>query len=216
MRARSIQDFDEIYLKMLKEFTIKAIETGQRNKNESEDFGIPIFYALILDSSPVNFCDLAIENLCEILKQTQSRDKLWQVLLKCMDNISQGHSAYQSLKLAIRILEGLCTYKSSASMKDDNLKILDEKVGGLIPLVVQNLQNYIYHARTESAKHQEPYKSVLQGRYRHSKNIKKRLEFIEYVLSSRSFAFSREHFAVIWEIFVKQPVTLNDEICFFK
>ncbi|CAG9317591.1 USP34_6 [Blepharisma stoltei] len=215
MKQKPIQEYDEMYLKMLKEFTLKAIEFGPRTRSDNDDFAIPIFYSLILDSSPINFIDIATDNLAEILKNIPWKDKLWQILLQLIKNIEENHSTFQSLKLAILILESFCAYKVSSN-KDENLKLLDERVGGLIQRVVENLEKYYEIAREKAKGLQNPYREVLQGRYTHNKNIKKRFEFIEYVLSSRSFAFSRAHFSIVWEIFVKNPLSDRDKAAFFK
>lgn len=92
MRAVPANYYDEQFLKMLKDFSTKAIEASYRYCNfhtakQSEWYGMPIFYSLMLDSSSVDYCELATDYLGEMLKSLACRDQLWPLLEQAMDNV---------------------------------------------------------------------------------------------------------------------------------
>ncbi|CAG9315438.1 USP34_5 [Blepharisma stoltei] len=216
MKTKPVYEYDERYLKVLKDFTIRAMDFAYKARIEVDEFAVPIFYDLLLDTSPLAFNDLATDCISEIIRIPACKDKLWSGLEFCIKNLEEGHSIPQSLKLSMSILDNFSIYKVSANSKEEQLKKLDSKVDGLIKLIISSFENYIAQATNIAETRQVTEKEILIGKYSHKENIKKRIEFLEYVLSSKSFTLTIEDFAKLWLFLVKNPVTPKDKKMFFK
>ena len=209
-------EYDSRFLSFLKDFSIKAIEVASFSRKETGEFAIPIFYNLMLDSSSVNLQKEAVECLGEVLKLPACRPKLLTMLEQFLDNLKQNHSVPQSLDLAMTIMSTLFSNRMSIPQREDQLKKLDQGVGGMVDLIIESLETYLTEAKVQTAFHEDPYKAVLVGKYAHSKHLKIRLSFLEFIMGSRVFSISTENFGKLWDIFVKKSFLVKDKELFFK
>jgi ubiquitin carboxyl-terminal hydrolase 9/24 len=205
MKSVSLHDYDEKFLKMVKEFCVKTLDQAYHTKTSLDDFGLEIFTPLIDDNCLVNFCEIAINCIEELLRHPKCKDKIYKYLQICMDNVSQGQSVPQSLKL----FKALVSIPYISNINEENLKKLDIYTGGIIDKVLSNFETYMKKGTMD-------YESIIQGRYTHKLNIKIRLKTLEYTMTSNMFNFTFSHFKVLWKIFVLSPNCSGDSELFFK
>jgi ubiquitin carboxyl-terminal hydrolase 9/24 len=90
-------------------------------------------------------------------------------------------------------------------------------VNGLVNLILKNTEKYIESARQVAGSFESPYRSVLVGHYSHRTNIKRRLQFLEYLISAgKVITLSKEDIGRLWNIFIVNPLTHRDSEMFFK
>lgn len=84
-------------------------------------------------------------------------------------------------------------------------------------LILKNTEKYIDSARQVAGSFESPYRSVLVGHYSHRTNIKRRLQFLDYLISAgKVITLSKEDIGRLWNIFIVNPLTHRDSEMFFK
>ena len=186
MKKVDLHDYDERFLIMVKEFTLRILDQAYSTKASLEDIGIEIFSPLIEDTCVVNFCDIAVNCLSDILRHMSFRSKIYKQLQICVDNLSQSQSVPQSLKL----FKLLLPVSYSSNITQENIKNLDIYSEGLIKKILNDFEKYML-------KGNEDYNSIIQGRYTHKQNVKIRLKTFEYLMTHELLPIEFDHFQTL-------------------
>ena len=205
MKEVNLHDYNEKFLKMVKEFTMRILEQAALAKTPLEDIGIEIFIPLIEDACVVNFCDIAVDCLTDILGHSTFKTKVYKMLQHCIDNVVQEHSVPQSLKMLKCLLP--VSYSSTAS--EENIKKLDRYAEGLVSKILVELEGYM-------KKGVDDYEVLVHGRYTHKQNVKTRLKTLEFIIINNLLPFNISQFEILWKIFVLEPTCRTDLEVFFK
>ncbi len=222
-REIPITSYTSEFLHMLKEFTISAIEKAQIHVPYSslptKLYGLPIFQELMLDHTPGSFTDLATNYSGEILKKFECRALIKPTIEHCLNLLKEHNSVPQVLTLAKNILDELPKKSkmdmSSTEQIDSVIMELNSKYD-IMSLLVESCEVYISKVRQQTVS--DPSTHIFLGKYNHEDNLKKRLDFIEYIHCSSDFQIllSLHHINSLWECFVSHPGTHKDSVVFYK
>jgi hypothetical protein len=186
MKTVDLHEYDEKFIKMVKDFCLKTLDSAFQSKTSLEDFGLEIFNPLIEDNCPINFCETAVSYLDELLKHPMCKSQVFKYLQKCLENVKIGQSVPQSLKL----FKLLITNPYLLNLHEENIKKLNVNCGGIIEKILKNFEEYMKKSNGD-------YDSIIEGRYNHRDNIKIRLKTIEYFMRTEILDVNFDHFSVI-------------------
>lgn len=154
----SIENFDEKFIKMITEFTVKAID-----KEKPEIYATNILYELCLDTSKIKMQELAIDCFIDVLKCIKSSGKIWAYIENCIKNIKNNNSVSQSMLLILKITQQVVNPSYNLAQKDEVYRKIDSFAEGIVKLLINSIQKF-----------QSPEnKSVFSL----TKNIKTRMKF---------------------------------------
>lgn len=201
-----IEAYEESFLLLIKDFTLKAINTAKTNitfGNCQKWYGISLFKDLMLEKSPPEFRFLSIKFLVQIICDTFSAYqriecyKLAKELIKTNDSVTQALKLFLSLK------------KHNPRTRADPKEIKTiEKVYALKEKVIDNLSNYL-NSRPHNSSDQFslPQES-------HNRIIGIRLEFLRFVANDSNTGLTTENLDTLWTIFTQS--SNEDKETFFK
>jgi len=206
--------YDEKYLRLLKDFTLYAVDSQARGRSDaSNDYALPKFFSLMLDDPKTStpLADLSSELLLELLKSAAFRNRQDEYLDLVLNNVSNEESIPQSLKVALGILRPATTTISRSLA--DQVKRLDKKFG-LVKIAVETLAKYAEIARAGASISPE---SILSGRYSHQVNLDTRFSFLEFCLEIlEKSRLSIEQLDQLWTSYVLHPASGFDSDLFLK
>ena len=103
-----LSDYNEYLLLFVKNVTENALQAVQGLP--SHWYGLDIMWRLILDESPASLsvASKAYECFCAILKRDDYRPRVKFYIEKCIENVLAGHSAPQSLRLCVDLINSIC------------------------------------------------------------------------------------------------------------
>ena len=205
------EQYDEKYLRLLKDFTLYAADSAKTRSDVSNDYALPKFFSLMLDDPKTStaLADLSSELLLELLKSPVCRGKQEEYLDLAMTNVNNGESIPQSLKIVLGILKPSTITRSLS----DQVKRLDKKFG-LVNIAIKSLTNYMETARSSPSPAPE---AIIAGRYSHQINLDCRFSFLEFcLLILDKSRLSMEQIDLLWTNFVVQPASRFDSDVFLK
>lgn len=178
MHEVPIEKYDDQFLVLVKDFTIHSIQTAKRSAirkgtDLNKYYGLPILKSLMLDSSPLEFHDLATKFTCEILSKYLCKDEKNKFFKESMCHLQQNESVCQVLKLLQKLLKSTDANKSSQEIIGFQTNYM------LKELVIQGLESYVL---TTSADIDIDFTKVYTGKCSYGENIKRRLRFLEYIM----------------------------------
>jgi len=208
-----LEQHDEKYLRLLKDFTLYAADTSNSRSDVTNDYALPKFFSLMLDDprTSTSLADLSCELLLELLKSAVFRSRQDEYLDLAMTNVSNGDSIPQSLKVILGVLKptGIAITRSLT----DQVKRLNKKFG-LVNTAIESLIKYVKIAVSSPPFTPE---SVLTGRYSHQTNLDCRFSFLEFsLLMLDKSRLTMEQIDLLWRNFVVQPPSRFDSNVFIK
>ena len=207
IKAVPLENYDESFLTMVKDFTAAALTQSiryalQNRREYNKIFGLEIFEQLMLDSSPVDFCKLSCKYIGVIFTNPLTRKLLDAYVKKIIELIVNNESVPQGLKLLRKLIKGMKDPKrvtSEIKSLSDNYRLVD--------LVLDNLKLYLGRVREAGeAGEVDPWDKVVFGRFTHEDNIRIRLLFIEFLMiySNTYVRLSEDQIRGLWEVLGEQ------------
>lgn len=188
-------EYDEKFVKMITEFSIKAID-----KEQKDYFALKILYDLCLDSSKAKLQDIAVESFIEVLKHVKSPDTIWNYLKNAVDNIKNFDSVPQFMiivqKIMHQVILGFNYYQ-----KEEFSKKIENYSGGIAKLLIKSF------AIDTSDK-----KSVFSP----TKNVKVRLRFLKFIVRSHFFDISIDEIVDLWKVITYNQISPKQILKFSK
>ena len=147
IKAVPLENYDESFLTMVKDFTAAALTQSiryalQNRREYNKIFGLEIFEQLMLDSSPVDFCKLSCKYIGVIFTNPLTRKLLDAYMKKIIQLIVNNESVPQGLKLLRKLIKGMKDPKRVTS----EIKSLSDNYT-LVDLVLDNLKLYLGRVR---------------------------------------------------------------------
>ena len=199
----SSEQYDEKFLKLMKDFSINAM-LGNKSNDATNDFALPKFFSLMLDDpkTPSDLADLSADLLLEILRSTAFKNRQEEYLDLVLDNVvRRRESVPQSLRIALGLLKPQSAGLVPRALSEQLKKL--ERRFGLLSAIVESLIQYQRVARTFPSPGPE---MVVSGRYSHSINISIRLSFLQFLLEANEKArLLPEQLSALWDAFMTAP-----------
>ena len=205
------EDYDEVFLQLVKDFTFKAIYVASRNSEfNSKWYGVHILKELMLDSNKLGMWGTATKHFTEVMKMPFCQELRLNFLREVPEYIARNNSVPQILKFFMGLFKG----RLNILNQEEDQFTLEEK-SNLKNLVLGNLIDYLTEARTQATDNNQD--SVLVGRFSHETNIKKRLEFLEFLFqySATQVKVQIHEYESLWRNFVESPVMNKDTETFY-
>jgi len=208
IKSLPLKDYRDFYLTFLKDFTLSAVKAvGGKNF-----YGLDIFWQIVQDENakqvPKDVRYLSFGCLKELLSSKYFEAHRAIYLEKCLQNLRDGKSVWQSLQVARPILEYSETDASKQIEKvDKKFKLLD--------VLLEDAKAYMDTARKEASKLgsdelKEGKELILVGTYTHHQQVTQRLTFLNFILSSSKLVLEKGHVDKLWDVFVSHPVFPTD------
>ncbi|OMJ74578.1 hypothetical protein SteCoe_26477 [Stentor coeruleus] len=156
------EDYDEKFLRMISEFSIKSI-----SQEREEYFALNLLYDLCLDSAKPKLHEISTKCFVDLLKHTKSFDSYGNYIEKSVKNIQNNDSVCQSMMIIQKILNLNITYRC----REDLFKKLNSSSEGIFKLISKSfLQGFNLEKRPV---------------FTQTKNIKTRLKFWKFIVTKQ-------------------------------
>lgn len=205
-------DYD---LTFVKHFTVNAVNA---HRSENKWYGLNLFWEIIQDEAKVgdDIAEMSMTILKDLLhSQPMFHSQRLLYLEKCMDNLRDGCSTAQSLKVAKLIIQMYPQHSMSGQFSmADLIGSLEEKCK-LLKLLVMDATKYNMAARTIQQQRNGADPS-LSTRYPHSAQISARLDFLRFVLTCSNLTLERQHIDQLWHVLYTGAVSEQDKDALLK
>lgn len=199
----SSEQYDEKFLKLMKDFSINAM-LGSKTSDSTNDFALPKFFSLMLDDpkTPTSLADLSADLLLELLRSTAFKNRQEEYLDLVLDNVvRRRESVPQSLRIALGLLKPQSAGAVPRALSEQLKKL--ERRFGLLAAIVESVIQYQRLARAFPSPTPE---AIISGRYPHSTNISIRLSFLQFLLETNEKAhLLPEQLSDLWDAFMTAP-----------
>ena len=182
-----IEKYDDAFLALIKDFTVKAISRSMKSSNTLKTYGLSILKSMILDSSPLDSRSIAIKYLVSIEKETNNEEIKTDLLQTVKNLISSKNSILSALALFLKLVKGC----SNISFKNSRLDLI-LNIFQLTPLIIENLRDYLQQSCI--ADNSKPFYCL-----KTKKNIKYRLKFLSCI--TESVGLSDKSLQELWLMF---------------
>lgn len=180
MKQVNPEDYDEKYLKMVTDFSIKTI-----NPDKQEFFAVPLMFDVCMDNAKAKLHSLAIEYFVEMLKVVKIQEVVWGYLEKALASIKNNEAICQSMLIIQKVMQGGFIF-TSYKLKEDVYKRIDSHSDGVVRLIINSF-DFFLHPERKSA-------------YSSTKNIKIRLQFWKFTVRSRFYEVKIDDIVDLWTI----------------
>ena len=179
--------YDDKFLKLVKDFMLIAFSILTKTRNAVENQGLEIFLPLINDPPSAYLCDISIEYLLELVKQSFQKGKIKALFELIAKKIAEEKAVAPHLKLLQNLI-----VKNIFFSNDEIFKSLEAGNAKFVDLVIENFKNYMKVGV-------EDLHVVRDNCYTHRQNIVIRLKVIGSILLSNQLDFAQ--FQGLWKIF---------------
>ena len=199
------ENYDESFLVLIKDFTVKAINMCKSTSIHSPNqkwYGISIFQELLLDSSPAEFRFTAIKYLVFIIAETYSFPQKLQCYKLIRKLIRENNSVTQALKLFLTLQK----HTPRVRIDQNECKCI-EKIYRLTDVIIENLSKYLNSLATSVPD------TSYSAQFNHSRYLHIRLQFLGIAAHNSSAGLSFENLEQLWDIFT-QHNNIDKELFF--
>ena len=149
--------------------------------------------------------------IADVTKPEFSKQFKIPFLVKCFSNVQKGVSIPQSLVLATNILKNYYSHQNAYYLQVTQVIQEFNKRFPMIDLIIKDIENYHAFIKermkvlAEKKKVPEQINShIFQGSYTHEINLEKRLDFMEYLITStkNGLTLANDNIEKMWNIFV--------------
>jgi len=219
MQEVPLHKYDEKFLKLIKDFTLVAFSQLQTARKPFNPYGIPLLQQAMMDNSPVSCFDLASELLSELVSNPFAEEVSEKLLNKCALLLQEGDSVVQCLTIMTAIISSSRASRFSfADPIKQRITELDQKLGGIIPFVLENVAAYISAAKSRSFMPCDLQNLIIQGRYIHKVAVQRRFAFLDFIVlnSKQAVSFSSGDICLLWALFIENSPSQEDSDVFYR
>mmetsp|Transcript_19956 Transcript_19956/g.36937 ORF Transcript_19956/g.36937 Transcript_19956/m.36937 type:complete len:2099 (-) Transcript_19956:32-6328(-) len=224
---------DEKFLTFIKDFTIAALENPKCSRDATNWFGMSILKQTMESRhSSLETISLTTGLVADLLVKPVCSTILMDLSKLAVKRIERNEMVPQSYDLLLEIIRRLPSARTKAAplsksefieqlvqecaMSGYGRLAMDESTRYFQNLVIKDLRRY--KAQLNTAHASGSSKAALVSPFSHSKQLKCRLRFIDYMLAHVKGAFQMdiELFGNLFRAFLDNPVTPKDPSVFYK
>lgn len=219
MQEVPLAKYDEKFLRLIKDFSLVAYALLQQARKPFNPYGMPLLQQAMQDNSPIAAFDVASELMSELASSQYAEEMSERILERCALQLQEGDSVVQCLTVMTSIISS--SRASRFSFTDpikQKITELDQKFGGIIPFVLENVAAYISAAKSRSMQPCDLQNSIVQGRYIHKVAVQRRFAFLDFIVlnSKQAVSFTSADITLLWALFIENSPSQEDSDTFYK